>query len=90
LVSPAYQRLKEVITLSPNGEEAMPFTGIANPDQLRILDQLLDEHCIERGITDPLERESAAGLIMSLFSSGATDLDALKTALAARFSSQDA
>ena len=61
----------------------MPFTGIANPEQLAVLSRALDEYCHARGITDELGRDNAASMVMSVFSSGSSTLEELKAALAA-------
>ena len=61
----------------------MTFHGTASPEQLAILQQVLDDHCGEFGIADSPTRESLAGRIMVLFASGFHDLDQIKTALRA-------
>jgi hypothetical protein len=59
----------------------MPFTGIADPEQLAMLRQALEEYCRARGITDQQGRDKAALLVMSIFRSGSSTLEELKAAL---------
>ncbi|UVK57563.1 hypothetical protein DBIPINDM_008164 (plasmid) [Mesorhizobium sp. AR02] len=59
----------------------MPFTGIAEPEQLCMLCQALDEYCRTYGISDEQSREHAAWLVMSAFTNGANSLEELRAAL---------
>ena len=59
----------------------MRSTGIANPAQLSILNQALDQHCTSHGIVDPEERAHIALMTVSLFGSGTTSLEDLLAGL---------
>lgn len=60
----------------------MPFSGIADPHQLTILDQVLDDYCRRRHIVAASSaRHDAARRIMLLFRSGVTEPAALNRAL---------
>lgn len=59
----------------------MPFTGIADPEQLSIIRQALDEYCLTCGISDEQGRDDAAWLVMLLFSNGANSLEELRAGL---------
>lgn len=56
----------------------MPFTGIADPEQLSILHQALDEYCLAHGILDEQGRDDVARLVMSAFANGANSLEELR------------
>ncbi len=55
---------------SAKGELAMPFTGIAEPEQLSMLGQALEEYCLTHGISDVQGRDDAAWLIRSAYTNG--------------------
>ncbi|QPC95724.1 hypothetical protein [Mesorhizobium sp. INR15] len=59
----------------------MPFTGIAEPEQLGMLGQAVEEYCLIHGISDVQGRDDAAWLIMSAYTNGANSLDELWAAL---------
>jgi len=60
----------------------MPFTGIANPEQLALLRKALDEYCQSASI-DPRTpaHEDAVYLVMELFRGGVATAEELKAAL---------
>jgi hypothetical protein len=61
----------------------MRFTGIANSQQLRTLTDVLDEYCLEHGISDSSEeRAEASKRIYMLFENGLRRPAELKRALA--------
>lgn len=59
----------------------MPFAGIAEPEQLSMLRQALEEYCLTHGISDEQGRDDAAWLVMSAFANGANSLEELWAAL---------
>lgn len=83
----ATARLKESITLSPKlrEESVMPFTGVANSEQVRVLSEALEEFCRSRGIDDVAEREYVAQLVLGLFGRGTSTLDGLLAGLDATY-----
>ena len=61
----------------------MPFSGVADPDQLRILRDALVAHCREAGIKPGTPaHHDAAWLVITLFSSGMSTAEDLRSALA--------
>jgi hypothetical protein len=75
--------LKETITLSPGPtEEAMQFTGIADPEQLSVLTRVFEGHCQAHGIGDGSGKDEAARLVMALFRNGASTAQELTAGLA--------
>ena len=63
----------------------MPFTGVADENQLAILAKVFDDFCRNQGlIAASPEREDVATLIMSLFGAGKRSPEELKAALATR------
>jgi hypothetical protein len=61
----------------------MPYSNsIASPEQLAVLRAAVNNHCDLRNITDPVERENIAYLVMALFNDGSTTLEGLTVALA--------
>jgi hypothetical protein len=60
----------------------MPFSGIACPEELRVLRQALRAYCQEAGIEPgTAAHEDAAWLVMTLFSSGVSTPEELSSAL---------
>jgi hypothetical protein len=60
----------------------MPFSGVADPDQLHILTEALAHHCREAGIEPGTPaHDDAAWLVMTLFSSGMSTAADLRSAL---------
>ena len=52
------------------------FTGVANPDQLRVLTEASELYCRSAGIEHgTVEHKNAAALIVTLFTSGAATAD---------------
>jgi len=51
----------------------MPFSTIANPEDLISLTTALDRYCRECGIVNEQERQYAGHLLISLFASGVRD-----------------
>lgn len=60
----------------------MPFSGVADSEQLNMLTALLNEHCRENGIVDEEERYEIGRVLMSFHASGITTAEALRSALA--------
>ena len=56
--------------------------GIIDSDELALLRSVLDEHCSDRAVTDPKVRENLAARLLSVFTSGTRDRDALLQSLA--------
>lgn len=59
----------------------MPFTGIANPEQLIVLSEVVDEFCRSRAIVDASEREYVGQLVLLLYQRGTASLDDLLAGL---------
>lgn len=59
----------------------MPFTGIADPEAVSRLREVVKCHCRNNHITDNLEREQVAFRVMSLFNGGMTNMEDLMKAL---------
>jgi hypothetical protein len=57
----------------------MAFT--ANPKQLKLLKQTVDDYCHDCGIVDGDERLYVADLVSSLFDTGAVSLNELRRGL---------
>ena len=62
-----------------DGGSGMPFT--ANPQQLRILKQAVNDYCHDCGIVDGDERMYVAEVVSSLFDVGAVSLSDLRRGL---------
>ena len=64
------------------GMRPMPFSGVADPDQLRVLTEALESYCREAGVEPGTKaHDDAARLVMSLFSTGASTAEELSSAL---------
>ena len=63
------------------GDSSMPFSGLVDPEQLKLLTSVLDEYCAANNISDERERRGAGMLIISLFKSGIRNPDALREAI---------
>ena len=59
----------------------MPFSGVVDPDQLKMLTSILDEYCETRNIAGEQERNRVAVRILALFKDGAQNHDAIRAAL---------
>jgi hypothetical protein len=59
----------------------MSFNCIAEPEQLTILAKVLDDYCLEHGITDASGREQIGRVVMWLFNCGASSAEELKAGL---------
>ncbi len=59
----------------------MPFTGIANPEQLAILRCAVDDYCGVRGIVEAARREDVAAVVLALYSSGTQTSEAIMAGL---------
>ena len=60
----------------------MPFSGIADAEQLCVLTQALDAYCREAGVAPGTPaHDDAAWLVMTLFSSGISSAEELSSAL---------
>jgi hypothetical protein len=59
----------------------MPFT--ANPQQLKILKQAVNDYCLDCGIVDADQRLYVAELVSALFNVGAVDQSGLRRGLEA-------
>lgn len=60
----------------------MAFT--VNPEQLGILNRVLDQHCAAQGITEIEARRLVATRILHLFSTGVVKAEAIASSLADR------
>ncbi len=57
----------------------MPFRGTANPTELAVMKQALEEHCnVSDVATDSVTRDDLAHQIVLLFQSGVSSLAGLK------------
>ncbi len=61
----------------------MPFTGIANPEQLAVLRGAVDEYCGVRGIMEAAQRDDVAAAVLALYSSGTQTSEAIMASLEA-------
>ena len=61
----------------------MPFTTVADPEQLKILAAALEKHCHDFGIEAGEEHESLARLVMTFYHGGIRSIEDLAAALAA-------
>ena len=59
----------------------MPFTGIANRSDMRVMTEALGIYCQEHRIMNQDDRDEVAETIVSLFFSGCTTTEALLEAL---------
>jgi hypothetical protein len=60
----------------------MPFSGIADPEQLAVLIATLDDICLDAGIEEQSpERKDTANLIAHLYRNGYHTAEQLKAAL---------
>ena len=59
----------------------MQFKGIADPEQLGVLRQALDQYCLAHDITRGDERHHIATLIVRLFGRGLSSVDEIVPAL---------
>ena len=59
----------------------MPFAGIINPDQLKILRQAVDQYCCDCYIVDEQEQQYVGHLAKTLFDLGEATLNDLLTEL---------
>jgi hypothetical protein len=73
--------LEEVITLSPTAREESVMAFTANPQQLKLLRQAVDDYCRDCGILDADERLYVAELATSLFDLGAISQHDLRRGL---------
>ena len=65
----AHGRLEEENTLSPDtkgGSRMFPFAGTANPEQLAIMTEAFEAHCLEHNIVDEYARTDTAQLVIAL------------------------
>ena len=58
-----------------------PFPGTANPEELAIMTEAFDSHCLAHNIVDEADRTQIAILVMMLFEGGATTANELKAGL---------
>lgn len=62
----------------------MPFSGVADSEQLKMLTDILDGYCQERDISSSsIERDDAGRLLMWLFGNGVVCPEALANSLGA-------
>ena len=52
-----------------------PFIGSANPEELAIIREAFDSHCLQHGIVDKTARSNIAQLVMRLFEGGAKTIE---------------
>jgi hypothetical protein len=58
-----------------------PFTGTVNPEQLAIMTEVFDGHCLTHNVVDETDRAQVAILVTMLFEGGATTAHELKVGL---------
>ena len=58
-----------------------PFTGTANPEQLAIMSEAFEQHCLLHGIVDETDRSQIAQLIVLMFQGGARSVEELRAGL---------
>lgn len=58
----------------------MPFSGVVQPDQLKMLCGIHDEYCEVRNIADEPARKELAARILALFQGGAEDEESMRAA----------
>lgn len=59
----------------------MSSEGFASPEELAILCRAFDQYCDTHGITDALQREDVAYIVMGLFRRGFTGADEITARL---------
>ena len=59
----------------------VPFTGIANPEQLAVMTEAFEGHCLQHNIVDKHARTDTAQVVILLFEGGATTVEELKARL---------
>lgn len=59
----------------------MPLSEVVDPDELKILRKVLEDHCGERGIVAENDRTAIAHRIMGLYKNGVTSAEELAAAL---------
>ena len=59
----------------------MKFGGVASPEELAVMDRVLDAYCAQAGVTNQVERENIAAEIVALFELGLPTEDDLRRAL---------
>ena len=57
------------------------FTGAANPEELAIMTEAFDSHCLARNIVAEADKTQIAILVLMLFEGGATTIPELKVGL---------
>lgn len=62
----------------------MPFIGIADPETVTRLRDVVQRYCRDNDITDEQEREQVAFRVVALFNGGMTDRDDLLKTLTVR------
>lgn len=62
----------------------MPFIGIADPETVTRLRDVVQRYCRDNDITDDQEREQVAFRVVALFNGGMTDTDDLLKTLTVR------
>ena len=58
--------------------------GVATAKQLAMMGRVLNSYCQKHSVTDPLEREDIAELVLELFNLGSRDEEALLAELMKR------
>ena len=59
-----------------------PFTGTTNPEQLAVMTEVFEDHCLQNDIVEEYARTDAAQLVILLFDGGARTVEELKARLA--------
>jgi hypothetical protein len=57
------------------------FTGTADPEQLAIMSEAFEDHCLEHNIVDEYARTDTAQLVILLFNGGARTVEEIKARL---------
>ena len=58
-----------------------PFIGSANPEELAVMTEAFDNHCLAHNITDGDSRSYVAHLVMLLFEGGAKTVEEIRVGL---------
>ncbi|MET0939864.1 MAG: hypothetical protein ABWY13_00725 [Mesorhizobium sp.] len=59
----------------------MPFPGIAYPDDLSVMQEVIEGYCLANNIADETGRDEVARLVMMIFEGGATTAEEIRAGL---------
>ena len=60
---------------------SMPFPGIAYPDDLSVMQEVIEGYCLANNIADETGRDEVARLVMMIFEGGATTAEEIRAGL---------